>query len=163
MAALARFEPYDEQRTTKALKQLGQRNLKALTCVYCSEPASTWDHVVNLVVGKKLNGFGHQLGNLVPCCGGCNSNKRDTEFKVFVETLNLMTKDKQKLCKRLEAHQKNYAKEQTYSADEKKLADALSILMEKVGNLLKEADGIVAEARPNSASKRGRPALQKAE
>lgn len=163
MAALAHFEPYDERCATKALKALGQNDLEALTCVYCSEPASTWDHVVNLVVGKKLNGFGHQLGNLVPCCGGCNSNKSDKEFKAFVETLNLSPKDKEDLCKRLEAHQKNYAKEQTYSAEEEKLASELSDLMEQVGNLLKKADELVAKARPKSALKRGRPALQKAE
>lgn len=160
MAALAHFEPYDDKRTAQALMELGQHDLEALTCVYCLKPANTWDHLVNLVVGKKLNGYGHQLGNLVPCCGTCNSDKRHTEFKTFVQTLDLTIQDQEDLCNRLEAHQKKYAKEQIYSADEEKLADTLHTLLEEIGTLLKKADEIVAKVRPNSALKRGRPSLQ---
>lgn len=88
-SALAPSDVYDEKTVESALVALGQKNLKQLSCVYCEEPAQTWDHLESLVKDGKLNtdGYGHQIGNLVPCCRACNSKKGGTPFGEFVNTI----------------------------------------------------------------------------
>src|SRR3954451_2669499 len=65
---------------------LGQPDLNDLRCVYCGEPAETWDHLVGLVKDSELNGYGHQVGNLVPCCRACNSLKGNKGWREFVRS-----------------------------------------------------------------------------
>ena len=74
-SALAPCDDYDEKRVAEAMALLSQTDLNDLRCVYCYSEAETWDHLVGLVKDSELNGYGHQIGNLVPCCGGCNSSK----------------------------------------------------------------------------------------
>ena len=74
-SALAPCSDYDEEVLSAALRFLGQDPNGDLTCVYCSQPATTWDHLVGLVEKAELRGFGHQIGNLVPSCQPCNSSK----------------------------------------------------------------------------------------
>ena len=71
-SALAPCDEYDENRVAEAMALLGQTDLDDLRCVYCDSAAETWDHLVGLVKDSKLNGYGHQIGNLVPCCRDCN-------------------------------------------------------------------------------------------
>ena len=68
------------------MEALGQMDTDHLTCVYCSEPAETWDHLVGLVKNSELNGFGHQIGNLVPSCRACNSLKGNRDWREFLRS-----------------------------------------------------------------------------
>ena len=92
-------------RATNALIALGQVDLNHLTCVYCGRPAQTWDHLENLVKEGKFNGYGHQIGNLVPCCRDCNSEKGGKSFRSFVTAQARLTEfERSELIRRLEAH-----------------------------------------------------------
>lgn len=104
-SALAPSDEYDKNKVEVALNALGQKNLNQLACVYCKEVAQTWDHLENLVKNGKLNGFGHQIGNLVPCCRDCNSRKGGRPFRDFVnDSVTLDEGEKQALISRLNLH-----------------------------------------------------------
>lgn len=104
-SALAPSDVYDEKKIEAALIAIGQNNLRQLSCVYCEKLAQTWDHLENLVKAGKLNGYGHQIGNLVPCCRDCNSQKGGKPFREFINAnAKLKEFEKSNLIKRLEAH-----------------------------------------------------------
>ena len=105
-SALAPADVYDHEKATQAMEGLGQSDVKNLECVYCTKPAHTWDHLTNLVKAGEFNGYGHQIGNLVPCCTGCNSKKRGASFDRFVDGLTALSEEqKEDLKARLTAHQ----------------------------------------------------------
>lgn len=83
-SALAPYDTFDNAKITVALAVLGQDAGSDLECVYCDAKAQTWDHLVGLVMRGELNGYGHQIGNLVPCCKPCNSRKGNREWKAFL-------------------------------------------------------------------------------
>ena len=83
-SALAPTDTYDDERAKVALRLLGQDPDAILTCVYCDKNAETWDHIHPLVRASEYAGFGHALGNLVPCCGSCNSKKGGTDWIAFL-------------------------------------------------------------------------------
>ncbi len=85
-SALAPCDAYDEVRLARAMAALGQNDLDDLHCVYCAAPGETWDHLVGLVKNSELNGYGHQIGNLVPCCGRCNSLKGNKDWRQFLRS-----------------------------------------------------------------------------
>ncbi len=85
-SALAPCDQYDEDRLTLAMTALGQTDLADLRCVYCGDAAETWDHLVGLVKDSELNGYGHQVGNLVPSCRVCNSRKGNRDWRDFVRS-----------------------------------------------------------------------------
>lgn len=104
-SALAPCDVYDPARVEAALIALGQKDLKQLSCVYCERPARTWDHLENLVKAGRLNGYGHQIGNLVPSCRECNSEKGGKPFRAYiVANARLTESEKATLIRRLEAH-----------------------------------------------------------
>jgi hypothetical protein len=105
-SALAPTELYAEPTIKSALEALGQSDTKNLICVYCDRPAQTWDHLTNLVKAGEFNGYGHQIGNLVPCCRECNSAKGSSPFQKFVENLRALSDEaKIDLTARLTNHQ----------------------------------------------------------
>jgi hypothetical protein len=83
-SALGPCDSYDEERLKRAMAALGQTNLDDLRCVYCGSAGETWDHLVGLVKDSELNGYGHQVGNLVPCCRACNSLKGNRDWREFL-------------------------------------------------------------------------------
>ena len=87
-SALAPCDVYDPERVSRAISLLGQEADSDLTCVYCGNNAETWDHLVGLVRNSELNGFGHQIGNLVPCCKECNSRKGNRDWRKFLRERN---------------------------------------------------------------------------
>ena len=104
-SGLAPSDEYDEEKLEAALNALGQKDLKQLSCVYCEKQAQTWDHLENLVKAGKLNGYGHQIGNLVPCCRDCNSQKGGKPFRDFIYAdVRLTETEKSNLIRRLETH-----------------------------------------------------------
>ncbi len=88
-AAIAPCDPYDAQKTCDAMRLLGQDPERDLTCVYCGLKAETWDHVRATVLNKKFSGFGHRLGNLLPCCKPCNSRKGNRSWSDYLNGLGL--------------------------------------------------------------------------
>jgi hypothetical protein len=83
-SALAPCDDYDEERLGRAMAALGQEDLNDLSCVYCGARAETWDHLIGLVKDSELRGYGHQVGNLVPCCRACNSSKGNRDWREFL-------------------------------------------------------------------------------
>jgi 5-methylcytosine-specific restriction endonuclease McrA len=83
-SAVAPYDIYDEKVIRKAVKTLGQNPDKNLLCVYCGKLAETWDHVVGLVKNSEFSGYGHVIGNLVPCCRNCNFKKGNKNWKIFL-------------------------------------------------------------------------------
>lgn len=93
-SAISYFDNYNETEIDKALKKLGQKPNNDLKCVYCQKKAETWDHLEALVKNGMFTGFGHQLGNLVPCCKKCNSSKGKKTHIDYINGLNI--EDEQK-------------------------------------------------------------------
>lgn len=85
-SALAPCDVYDDERLKRAMAALGQTNLGDLRCVFCGATGETWDHLVGLVKDSELNGYGHQVGNLVPCCRACNSLKGNRDWREFLRS-----------------------------------------------------------------------------
>ena len=83
-SAVAPNDEYVPELVKSAMRDLGQ-NPESLRCVYCDEPAETWDHVFATVKDTKFSGYGHRLGNLLPCCKPCNSAKGNKNWRAFVE------------------------------------------------------------------------------
>jgi hypothetical protein len=89
-AAIAPCDTYDEAKAREAMHLLGQ-DPDDLHCVYCRSKAETWDHVHATVSAKKFSGYGHRLGNLLPCCKPCNSRKGNQRWSDYIERLGLNT------------------------------------------------------------------------
>jgi hypothetical protein len=85
-SAIAPAAEYDAVKLEAAIRLLGQDPDGDLKCVYCDGDASTWDHLVGLVAKGEFRGNGHQIGNLVPCCGPCNSKKGGKDWQVHLES-----------------------------------------------------------------------------
>jgi len=83
-SSLSVADAYDEGRIDIALRILGQDPEKDLLCIYCDRPAETWDHIMAIVKDGKFSGYGHQIGNLIPCCKDCNSKKGNRDWKEFL-------------------------------------------------------------------------------
>jgi hypothetical protein len=99
-SALAPCDVYDGERLAQAMATLGQTNLHDLRCVYCGAPAETWDHLVGLVKESELYGYGHQIGNLVPCCRACNSLKGNRDWREFLRSV-VLDEDKRERVERV--------------------------------------------------------------
>jgi hypothetical protein len=85
-SALALNDEYNDARVSQAIKDIGQDPNTDLICFYCEKrSAETWDHVFGLVKDEQYAGFGHTLGNLVPCCKECNSGKGNKGWQEFLE------------------------------------------------------------------------------
>ncbi len=86
-ASIAPCDAFDDQSVRMALMVLDQDPDAELECAYCGARAETWDHVHATVQNKKFSGYGHRLGNLLPCCKPCNSKKGNKNWLVFLQTL----------------------------------------------------------------------------
>ena len=142
-SALASSDVYDEIKVEVALYALGQKSLNQLSCVYCDGPAQTWDHLENLVRKGKLNGYGHQIGNLVPCCRDCNSQKGGKPFRDFINAnAERMEADKANLIFKLEAHLAlaKPIKQFNLNHEEQEALANFSALQAEILRLMEEAD-----------------------
>lgn len=84
-SAIAPNDEYDDQLVIEALLALGQDPDAELKCAYCNQnSAETWDHVFGLVKDQRYSGFGHTIGNLLPCCNKCNSSKGNKYWRDFI-------------------------------------------------------------------------------
>ena len=155
VAALLPHDQYEESEVRGAMIELGQKD-DELSCVYCKEPATTWDHLINLVKDRKANGHGHRVRNLVPCCSSCNSSKAGTPFddwiqeyqhpkKGLVEGTHRIRGNREELVKMLSDH---HSKCLPLSAIDLELERQLMSLRDEVLVILQRADKLVADARP---------------
>ncbi|MGP1667120.1 MAG: hypothetical protein ACTS5I_14700, partial [Rhodanobacter sp.] len=107
-AAIAPNDIYEEQRVRDAMTLLGQHPDEELTCVYCGDPAQTWDHVRATVIAGEFSGHGHRLGNLLPCCKACNSAKGNGEWRQFLATRQLPESRRQEAARRIGIYLEQY-------------------------------------------------------
>src|SRR5207245_323792 len=85
-SAIAQYDEFDQNRVESAMRELGLDS-RFLACAYCeSRKATAWDHLVGLVKDGRYSGYGHVLGNLIPCCGDCNSEKGNKDWKMFLRS-----------------------------------------------------------------------------
>jgi 5-methylcytosine-specific restriction endonuclease McrA len=147
-SALAPTDAYDEEKVIAALKALRQ-DPDNLRCVYCFKPAETWDHLFNLVKNGESNGYGHQIGNLVPCCRHCNSAKGGKTFESYIDNLAPFDLKRRAMLKApLRAHaQLTKASDSRPTPRERKLLRKYSEIQNHVLALLQEADACAAEIR----------------
>jgi len=142
-SAIAPVDKYDEARLDDGLRLLGQDPDGDLKCVYCESNAETWDHLIGLVEKGELRGYGHQLGNLVPCCRKCNSGKGSKDWHKYLGE----KEEKQKL---IDAYHKRFAT----PVDPKHMQTQLPDLWKRYGEikgqileLMEEADDIADHLR----------------
>lgn len=151
-SAIAPSDDYSEERMKQALSFLGQSPDEDLRCVFCDSEAETWDHLVGLVKGGELRGFGHQIGNLVPCCKECNSKKGSKEFYRFINESSRVNKDRKELISLLQAYQSKFSKEinlDLLRERSPKEYDEFQNTKEKIFELMSKADELAEGLRKN--------------
>lgn len=107
-SAISYYDDYSEKEVDIALTLLKQDPNKDLKCVYCTEVAHSWDHLNSLVDKGNFTGYGHQLGNLVPCCKICNSSKGKKNYIDFVNNSNIDDDKKTKILENIESYINNF-------------------------------------------------------
>jgi hypothetical protein len=55
--------------------------LEQVTCAYCGDVYTEWDHLRPLVVNKQPTGYISEIHNLVPSCGKCNQSKGNKHWR----------------------------------------------------------------------------------
>ena len=151
-SAIAPSDDYDKQKINEALEFLGQNPNEDLKCVFCNDEAETWDHLVGLVKNGELRGFGHQIGNLVPCCKKCNSKKGSKEFDKFINQYDNIYFDKNKLVKLLSQYQMKFAKEINLDILKEKTPNEYKAFLkvkQEIFDLMEQADIIAEKLRKN--------------
>lgn len=153
-SAIAASDVYDDALIVQALRTLGQDPDQDLQCVYCDRnPAETWDHVFGLVTDKRYSGYGHTVGNLLPCCRSCNSSKGNRHWQDFLR--ERITDDTLYNAKveQLQAFFKRYQQSPVDQSTIEKLCPAemqqLQAVQQRILELMKEADIIAANIRRN--------------
>ncbi len=95
-SAIAPNDEFDDEKAREAIIWLGQDPDSDLRCAYCDSDAKSWDHVNGVVKSKRFSGFGHRIGNLLPCCESCNSAKGNLDWKMYMSKIVMPEKKKHK-------------------------------------------------------------------
>lgn len=103
---------------------------------------------VSLVSNGRLSGFGHQLGNLVPACGDCNSEKTNRPFRDFVRDSKRIAGDRNDLIKRLENHLTLATPIEIPSPESSPIVRELFDVQQQILDLMVKADELVAQLSP---------------
>jgi hypothetical protein len=56
----------------------------SLSCSYCGDRSTEWDHLRPLVKGGRPTGFPSSIRNLVPSCGKCNQSKGRSDYETWM-------------------------------------------------------------------------------
>jgi hypothetical protein len=156
-SAIAPVDTYDEAILSTALRVLGQNPDEELTCVYCGAQAETWDHLVGLVEKGELRGFGHQVGNLVPCCKKCNSKKGAKDWETHLEGEVTDEIDLEMKRQLIASYLAKYATPVNLENAKAQLPDdwiRYCAIKEEIFNLMKEADELADHLRAVATKKR---------
>lgn len=151
-SAVALNDDYDDQRVAQALGDLGQNPDASLVCFYCDDwPAETWDHVQSVVKAGKYSGYGHTLGNLVPCCKQCNSRKTNKDWRTYLASLSSDDERHHIKLERLQSHIDMYCEPdlddaaiQRICPDETRQLDEIRL---DIPRLMRVADDVAASIR----------------
>lgn len=149
-SALAPNDQYDETVIDDALRVLGQNPDDDLECVYCGREAETWDHLIGLVKNSQLRGYGHQIGNLIPCCRSCNSKKGSKDWRQFIEHHVTEETNRTQIQIKLSQYLTRYAKVIDIDQIKRELPDEwlrYLAVKEQILALMKEADTIANRIR----------------
>lgn len=150
-SALAPCDVYDEHRLNDAMKMLKQTDPSSLRCVYCESVAETWDHLVGLVKNAELRGYGHQIGNLVPCCRNCNASKGSRPWLDFVRTQVKDPARRERLESTLAAYVHEFATEIDISQAAIREPEAwqrYAEVKQEILELMVKADDLASRLRP---------------
>ncbi len=141
-SSLSVADTYDEEKIDAALLLLGQDPNQTLICVYCDKPAETWDHIMAVVKEGKFSGYGHQVGNLIPCCKDCNSMKGNRDWKAFLISKRPMEWQNPDMLNRIEAYIKSNTTqfEQLLDNDLNNEIKKLEKIKDQVVELMKSGD-----------------------
>ncbi|MEW6130261.1 MAG: HNH endonuclease [Acidobacteriota bacterium] len=151
-SALAPNDTYNDKLIDEGLRLIGQNPDVELHCIYCNFKAETWDHLISLVKNSELRGYGHQIGNLVPCCKSCNSKKGAKDWESFIDKNVKEENTKEELKRRLKLYLQRHAKpvdlEKIKIEMPEEWAQYLK-LREQIFELMNEADMIAEKIRSN--------------
>ncbi len=139
------------------MKFLGQDPDRALFCVYCGREADTWDHLVGLVRNKQLCGYGHQLGNLVPCCKVCNSRKGSKDWGRFLDEQVGDKEERRKKKVLLKSYLARFAKPLDLDLVRRAMPEewgTYASLKDKMIRLMADADRIASKIRERITQER---------
>jgi hypothetical protein len=150
-------ELYDENKARTALELLGQDPDADLTCVYCGDPAKTWDHLNNNVMDGWFSGYGSRIYNLVPACRRCNESKTQKPWKKYLEYLNRDDRETResvlsRFAEKTEAARFGWSEIKAEFPD---LAKDYAALRTELRSLLEKADGIAEQIRGKIHERRG--------
>lgn len=151
-SAIAPSDDFNEEKMNEALIFLGQNPNEDLKCVFCNDEAETWDHLVGLVKNGELRGYGHQVGNLVPCCKKCNSKKGSKGFDRFIDEYDKIYFDKNELTELLSQYQTKFAKKINLDLLKEKTPDDYKDFLkvkQEIFTLMQKADVLAEKLRKN--------------
>ena len=78
------IEPTEKQiRESLEVLHISPENI---TCAYCGDTATEWDHLRPLVKNKKPTGYISEIHNLVPSCGKCNQSKGNKYWRDWINS-----------------------------------------------------------------------------
>lgn len=73
-----------EAEVREALEILGM--LERVTCSYCGDASTEWDHLRPLVDKQRPTGYISEIHNLVPACGKCNQSKGNKHWLTWMRS-----------------------------------------------------------------------------
>lgn len=151
-SAIAYIGEYDETNMSEALKILGQDPDSDLTCVYCDDKlAETWDHIFALVKNNEYSGYGHTIGNLLPCCKECNSKKGNKNWLQFISENYSDNEHRQFKINQINNYINSYLDIFPTLDDMKKICPSkvkeYNEIKEQILSLMKKADAIADKIR----------------
>jgi hypothetical protein len=156
-AAIAAADTYDEGRVRRMLELLDQNPDEPLLCTYCAAPATSWDHLESIVRQQRYNPPGHVLGNLVPCCSRCNSQKGNQSWRDFVAKTLPPTRQPAVVARieRVVSEFRDGGAE-TQALNPELIAELMT-MRDEVHAILRRADEMIKTARPPVHRGRARP------
>lgn len=145
-AAIAPCDDFVETRIRESIQVLGQNPDRELTCVYCDEPAQTWDHVHATVKDSCFSGAGHRVGNLLPCCKPCNSSKGNRSWEMFIQAREPSGPSRDERIARIRGYLETFFKTDPIPNGVPEYERLLEI-RDEVLRLMREADGVAEVIR----------------
>lgn len=153
-SALAPSDVYNEIIIDDAILTLGQDPNQELLCVYCGVVAETWDHLVSLGKDGELRGFGHQVGNLVPCCKECNSRKGSRNWKEYLNDVIADSNERIRVKQCLSDYNTKFATQVDIEDIKRRLPEEYREYIEikqTILDLMREADTLANQLRSSIA------------
>lgn len=145
-SAVAPFDKFDNQVVRDAISSLGQDPDGDLRCAYCDSDAETWDHVNGIVKGGKFSGFGHRIGNLLPCCKSCNSAKGNKDWKSYIASVSMSKATREKRISVIQSYLDQYMVSDSLPDGLPEVTE-LEEIKNQVHSLMSRADKVASDLR----------------